>query len=508
MRIHVIGVSGTGMGPLAGLLASLGHTVSGSDRAFDPPIGPKLAQWGVECRAGYSPENLHLADPELRPDLVVVGNACRADHVEARAAIDAGLDYTHIGGALERFVLGGTRPLVVAGTHGKTTTSALCASLLMAVGREPGFLIGGVPHGLSASFRAPAAAAAAPFVIEGDEYDTAFFEKSPKLVHYQAQVGVLTSVEHDHVDIYPTPQAYREAFGLWLRGLSKTSVLVANGEDPAVVEVVRSDFPGEVLWYGVEPSAGAAALPAGGLHWVGRLLSAEGAEGSPKAPAVERFALRAEGRDVGVWSTPMMGRHNVSNCVAALAAVSAGYGVALDALREPLAVTQGVARRQEPLGSPAGVAVYDDFAHHPTAVRETLRALRRRHPQGALWAIFEPRSATACRKMHQAAYPGSFEAADRVILAPVGRELPEADRLDVGAIAQQLRDAGAVAWALPDVSAIVEKVVAEARAGDTVAILSNGAFGGIQSRLLEALRLRGESWQASPAEPPRQSQKG
>src|SRR5688572_23802364 len=203
MRIHVVAVSGTGMGPLAGLLASMGHEVSGSDVAFDPPIGPRLEEWGVRCLRGFDPA--HLAD---RPDLVVIGNSCRATNPEARFAIDSGLAYTHIGGALQRFVLPGTRPLVVAGTHGKTTTSALCAGLLDAVGARPGYLIGGVPRGLERSFRAPptkarSLLAPAPFVIEGDEYDTAFFEKTAKFLHYDARVLILTSIEHDHIDIYP-----------------------------------------------------------------------------------------------------------------------------------------------------------------------------------------------------------------------------------------------------------------------------------------------------------------
>jgi UDP-N-acetylmuramate: L-alanyl-gamma-D-glutamyl-meso-diaminopimelate ligase len=199
MRIHVVAVSGTGMGPLAGLLSAMGHEVTGSDVAFEPPIGPRLADWGVRCMPGFSPENL-----SHRPDLVVVGNLCRADNPEARAAIDSGMDYTHIGGALTRLVLPGARPLVVTGTHGKTTTSALAAGLLARVGLEPGYLIGGVPQGLSTSFHAPArrrhllrGPGGAPFVLEGDEYDTAFFEKTAKFLHYGAEVVVLTSIEHD-----------------------------------------------------------------------------------------------------------------------------------------------------------------------------------------------------------------------------------------------------------------------------------------------------------------------
>lgn len=478
MHIHVVAVSGTGMGPLAGLLKSLGHTVTGSDVAFDPPIGPLLEQWGVVCREGFDAQ--HLED---RPDLVVVGNLCRRNNAEVVEAERLGLARTHIGGALQRFALEGTRPLVVTGTHGKTTTSAVAASLLDLVGKAPGYLIGGVPHGLTTSFRAARAPTdsegsgsdSSPFVIEGDEYDTAFFEKTAKFLHYGAQVVVLTSLEHDHIDIYPTFEDYCRPFEVLLQKLPEKGLVVANAAHPKVVELVRAHARVPVIWYGAEPPEPAAGESAWKLHDVE--THADG----------ETFRLSVNGVECGRFQTPMMGRYNVGNCVAALAAVSAGYGIALADLREPLKSVRGVARRQQLLGSPGGVLVYDDFAHHPTAVRETLQALRDRHSTGILWAVFEPRSATACRALHQLDYPNSFQAADRVILAPVARDLPAEERLNVPALAEALSAAGTEAVALPDVEAIVELIRRHAVSGDVVAVLSNGKFGGIHGRLLEAL---------------------
>jgi UDP-N-acetylmuramate: L-alanyl-gamma-D-glutamyl-meso-diaminopimelate ligase len=483
MRIHIVAVSGTGMGALAGLLSALGHEVTGSDVAFDPPIGPKLRGWGVQCRQGFSPEHLNP-----KPDLVVIGNLCRKDNPEARHAIDNGFDYTHIAGALQRFVLPGTRPLVVAGTHGKTTTSALCAALLEGAGLRPGYLIGGVPRDKDRSFQPPDRAARSltsgklsvpPFVIEGDEYDTAFFEKTAKFLHYRAQVLILTSVEHDHIDIYPTLDEYRKPFAELLSRIApEDGVIVANAADPEVRSLCQQHARAQVVWYAVQGEATGDVSPA----WL-------------VAPSTEdetgtSFDLYAGGVATGRWVTPLAGRYNLGNVAAAVAAVAHGYGVEPRALRDPVARFAGVKRRQELLGTPDGVSVYDDFAHHPTAVHVTLGALKARHPRGRLWAVFEPRSATASRKLHQDAYPASFEFADEVLIAPVARALPEAERLDVGQIAAELRQQGKSAEAPATLGEIEARLLERARPGDVIALLSNGSFGGIHQRLLEALAAR------------------
>jgi UDP-N-acetylmuramate: L-alanyl-gamma-D-glutamyl-meso-diaminopimelate ligase len=490
MRIHIVAVSGTGMGALAGLLSALGHEVSGSDVAFDPPIGPKLEGWGVRCLRGFSAEHLN---PE--PDLVVIGNLCRKDNPEARYAIDNGLDYTHIAGALQRFVLPGTRPLVVAGTHGKTTTSALAAALLEGTGQRPGYLIGGVPRGKDRSFQPPDRSARSlnsgklmvPFVIEGDEYDTAFFEKTAKFLHYRAEVAILTSIEHDHIDIYPTLADYRKPFAEFISRIPvEGGVIVANAADVEVRALCARHARAQVVWYALQGEATGDVTPA---WWVAP--SAEDESGTS-------FDLFAGGVATGRWVTPLAGRYNLGNVAAAVAAVAHGYGIEPRSLREPVARFAGVKRRQELLGTPAGVLVYDDFAHHPTAVHVTLEALKARHPRGRLWAVFEPRSATACRKLHQDAYPASFEFADEVLLAPVARALPDADRLDVGQIALELKRQGKSAEAPETLGEIEARLLERAQPGDVIALLSNGSFGGIHARLLDALAARA----SSPAQAP------
>jgi UDP-N-acetylmuramate: L-alanyl-gamma-D-glutamyl-meso-diaminopimelate ligase len=476
MRIHVIAVSGTGMGPLAGLLAAMGHEVTGSDVAFDPPIGPKLAEWGIRCVPGFDAKNLAYG-----PDLVVIGNLCRSNNPEARFAIDNGLDYTHIGGALQRFVLSGTRPVIIAGTHGKTTTSALTAGLLDAAGLSPGYLIGGVPRGLERSFRAPPRTrsllrdAPPPFVIEGDEYDTAFFEKTAKFLHYAAEVVVLTSIEHDHIDIYPTLDSYLWPFKELVSRLPERGLVVANAADEQVVHIVREHAQVPVYWYALEGQETFGVAP----HW---LLAPSAADATGTS-----FDLFLGGVAAGRWVTPLMGRHNLANVAAALAASVHGFGVEPTRLRTALAGLHGVARRQDLIGTPGGVFVYDDFAHHPTAVRETLLALRTRHPGARLFAVFEPRSATASRKFHQDVYPESFGPADVVLLARVARDLPADERLDVAQIAAEVQRRGGDARHFDTVDAIVDDLARRTRAGDVVAVLSNGTFGGIYAKLLSAL---------------------
>jgi UDP-N-acetylmuramate: L-alanyl-gamma-D-glutamyl-meso-diaminopimelate ligase len=487
MKIHVVAVAGTGMGALAGLLAELGHDVSGSDVAFDPPIGPALAEWGVKTLAGFEPGHLSPA-----PDLVVIGNVCRPNNPEARAAIDGGLPYTHIAGALDRFVLEGTSPLVVAGTHGKTTTTSLAAWLLEATGFRPGFLIGGLPKNFARGFRAPLREPERrlptgnkplrrpAFVIEGDEYDTAFFEKTAKFLHYRAEVVILTSIEHDHIDIYPTLDGYLEAFRKLLGKLPENGLLIANAADPLVRRVVDEalgDDDPRVAWYALEGDDTGGKPP----HWLAApaLFSAEGTT----------FDLYAGGVLAGRYVLPSPGHHNLRNAVAALGACAQGFGAKLKDLGPALARFEGVRRRQDLLGTPGGIAVYDDFAHHPTAVRETLRALRQKHPHGKLLAVFEPRSATACRNLHQRDYVECWDDADEVLFAPLGRDnLAPEERLDLAAIVQQLGERGRAARQLPSVEAILEELTRLASPGDTIALLSNGAFGGIHGKLISRLQ--------------------
>jgi UDP-N-acetylmuramate: L-alanyl-gamma-D-glutamyl-meso-diaminopimelate ligase len=485
MHVHFVAVAGTGMGALAGLFKAAGHDVSGSDVAFYPPMGPALERWGIRLLSGFDPAHL-----EPRPDLVVIGNVCRPSNPEARAAIDAGIPVASMAHALAGSMLRGRSPLVVGGTHGKTTTSSLCAWLLYEAGRDPGFLIGGIPKNFEASFRLPEAPARSlpllgqqgtplrgtPFVVEGDEYDTAFFEKTPKFWHYQPEVGVVTSIEHDHIDIYPDEATYEAAFAGFIERIPESGLIVAAAHDRRVVDVVTRRARAPVAWFALEGDDTFGMPP----HWLG-------------APAgtgagAQSFDLYAGGVLAGRATTRMPGMHNVRNALAALAAVVQGYGVPLPVALAALARFEGVRRRQDLLFEARGVRVYDDFAHHPTAVDETLRALRSRHPEGRLWAVFEPRSATACRALHQAPYARAFGAAGRVILAPLGRpDIAEGERLDLGRLVADLRRTGLEAEAAPSVDAIVAAIAGGAREGDTVALLSNGAFGGIYDKLRAAL---------------------
>jgi UDP-N-acetylmuramate: L-alanyl-gamma-D-glutamyl-meso-diaminopimelate ligase len=443
----------------------------------------------------------HL-DP--RPDLVIVGNVCRKDNVEARAAIDGKMNVTTMPHALVDHVIApaGCSPLVVAGTHGKTTTSAMAAWLLEAGGKKPGFFIGGLPKNFPASFRLPPPPEAkplrlnvtpdqdearaafvhaeprftkTPFVVEGDEYDTAFFEKTPKFWHYRAEVAIVTSIEHDHIDIYPTEASYLDAFREFLRRMPPSGLVVAAANERHVVELARASASCRVAYYALEGDDTDGVQP----EWLG-------------APGMiidgkQEFDLYIGGVACGRMRTSSPGVHNVRNAVAAIAAAAEGYGAPVRELIRAISTFEGVRRRQDLIGEVGGVRVYDDFAHHPTAVTETLRALRAKHPAGKLFAVFEPRSATACRALHQVAYGDAFRAADRVIIAPLGRtNIPEEERLDVPRLVAAIGKGGTSAAAPADVDAIVALLVDEAKNGDTIALLSNGAFGGIHAKLLGA----------------------
>lgn len=478
MRVHLVGVSGTGMGQLALLLRDAGHEVSGSDIAFDPPIGPALEAAGIRCLRGYDAGHV-TTDLEL----VVVGNAIRKDNPEALAAIDRGLVRTSMSGALRERFMAGRRALVVAGTHGKTTTSAMCAWILETAGLEPGFFIGGLPKNFPAGARAApsrrrltaSGAQSAPFVVEGDEYDAVYWDKKPKFLDYAGvspdDVAIVTSIEHDHIDIYPSAEVYEAQFVELVKRIP--GLVAGDARDPRVRALLR-DHPRTAL-YALEGDDVGDAVPT----WQGALVAADPVTGA------QPFDLYAGGSFCGRFALQVPGAHNVRNAIGAIAACAEGFGVHIEKARSALATFEGVRRRQDLLGKPNGIAVYDDFAHHPTAVDETLRALRSRHPDGRLWAVFEPRSATACRNLHQDAYVEAFGAADRVIFAPLGRtNVPADERLDVARLAGAI---GTRAEAATDVDAILARLADEARPGDVVALLSNGAFGGIHARLVQAL---------------------
>ena len=505
MREHLIGVAGAGMAPLAGLLREAGHDVSGSDIAFDPPMGPRLAAWGVRTHVGT---DAALLD-ELGPgDAVVVGNVCRRDNPLAVAAEQRALRRISLPTALRELVFG-TRPVVaVAGTHGKTTTTALLAALLASVGLDPGYLVGGIPTASIGATVEPrpfslgritrslsSTAPLAPFVIEGDEYDSAFFEKTPKVWGYAPTMAILTSIEHDHVDIYPDAASYRSAFAGMLGRLPSDAdggLLVANAADPSVAALVRDAAPrARVVWYAASDVVG-RPFPSGVADGEAPVWTAHEVGLSGRGDAVQPFDLFVGPTSAGRFSLGVFGVHIVANALAAIALAVEGFGLRVRDLAPALASFRGVQRRQEqllpPRGTGRGVVLYDDFAHHPSAIDATLGAIRARHRDAKCIAVYEPRSATACRAMHQRGYVEAFAAADVVVLAPLGRStIPDGDRLDLARLAEDLRARGKIVDVATSYDGVVSATDGHAAPGSVVVVMSNGAFGGVTARLREAL---------------------
>jgi UDP-N-acetylmuramate: L-alanyl-gamma-D-glutamyl-meso-diaminopimelate ligase len=468
-RVHFVAIGGTGMGSLAGLLHARGIEVTGSDEKLYPPMSTQLAEWGITVHEGFDPERLR----EAAPDLVVIGNVVRADNPEARAAIDGGMRHLSFSDALYQLAIDGKHSVVVAGTHGKTTTTALLATLLIECGRDPACLVGGIAENLDGSFRD---GAGPEFVVEGDEYDTAFFDKTPKLWHYGARTGILTSVEFDHADIYRDLEHVKSAFRTWVGQLPADGALVAALDAPNVREIAVA-APCPVIGY---------ALAAGtdGAEWAAGPLAA--------GPDGTEFDVLRAGQLVARARLPQWGRHNVANALAAVAAAVA-VGAEPEAAIAALAAFRGVRRRLEVRGEARGVTVLDDFAHHPTAVRETLAAVRARFPERPLVAVFEPRSNTSRRKVFQHDYAEALAGADRVVVsvvpdAPIYSITGEVtERFSAEELAGDLRARGVAADAIDGVDAIVARLAGEAQHGDVVLIMSNGAFGGIWEKLLAAL---------------------
>ncbi|HOX43723.1 MAG TPA: UDP-N-acetylmuramate--L-alanine ligase [Myxococcota bacterium] len=465
MKVHMVAICGTGMGALAGLLKEAGHDVRGSDKAFYPPMGERLQAWGIPTQQGFDAARI---TPDL--DLVVVGNACRQDNPEARAALERGLKVMSFPQALGEMFIEGRRSIAVCGTHGKTTTASLLAYMLVQAGRDPSFLVGGVPTNFGKSFHV---GRGTDFVVEGDEYDTAFFDKRPKFVHYRPRVVVLTAVEYDHADIYPDMDAYRRAFQGLVGLLPPDGLLIGCADDPEV----RALFPRAAcpsVGYGLAADAGYRVLEsaADGQGMAFRVRGPDGAEA--------RLRL------------PLAGRHNVLNATAALA-VLGHLGLGLEEAARTWEGFLGIARRLEVRGVAAGVTVLDDFAHHPTKVRETVRAARLRYPRANLVAVFEPRTNTSRRKVFQELYPGSFEGADRVVVVPpFGVDgLPAAERFDSAALVAALRARGLQAELRASADEVVSEVSPGLPEGSVVLVMSNGAFDGIHEKLLAALRRRG-----------------
>jgi UDP-N-acetylmuramate: L-alanyl-gamma-D-glutamyl-meso-diaminopimelate ligase len=478
-RVHFVAIGGTGMGSLAGLVKARGIEVTGSDKKLYPPMSTALAGWGITPHEGFDPAHLEPGPSGLAPDLVVIGNAVRADNPEAVAAIASGVPYRSFSDALYELAIAQRHCITVSGTHGKTTTTNLAAHLLLATGRDPSLLVGGISLDFDGSFRE---GAGEHFVVEGDEYDTAFFDKTPKFLHYKPDTLILTSVEFDHADIYRDLDHVKEAFRALVASLAPDARIVAALGYDGVRDVVAG-APCPVVGYGVEKTPG-EAVPDGVVWWASDL--------EPQADGL-RFTLtdREAGRSHSITS-PLFGAHNAEN-VAGVFAALVGQGVPVEALAEALPSHQGVKRRQEVRGVAAGVTVIDDFAHHPTAVKGTIEAIAQRHAGSRVVALLEPRTNTSRRRLFQDDYVDALLAADRAAIAEVGDEPiysitgEVSETLSAEAVAGELRARGRDAAAFAEIDDIVDWVVAGRQEGDVVLVMSNGAFGGIWEKLLAAL---------------------
>jgi UDP-N-acetylmuramate: L-alanyl-gamma-D-glutamyl-meso-diaminopimelate ligase len=474
-HIHLIGICGTAMASLAGMLQQQGHRITGSDTAAYPPMSNLLASLNISIHEPYSESNLNP-----RPDLVVVGNAISRGNIELEYVLDARIPFCSMASVLRDEFLPGRESLVVAGTHGKTTTTSMLAWIYEVASRQnpalaPSFLIGGVAENFGTSFMVRSTR---PFLLEGDEYDTAFFDKGPKFLHYFPDALILTHVEFDHADIYADLSAVKIAFKRLVNLVPRRGRIIAFDGSENVSECVVKAFCA-VERYGFDPLS----------HWRLTDLVHEGSTTS--------WTLFCGGAFFAEITLPMAGAHNALNATAA-AALAAGQGIPTAAIVEALATFKSVKRRLEVRAVVAGVTIIDDFAHHPTAIRETLRALRESYPGRRLWAVLEPRSNTLRRNVFELDLVESLALADSVVLAAVfkSESIPAQERLHPEHVVAALNVRGTPATLLADADAIVTAIAPQLREGDVVAILSNGGFGNIYQKLPAAIAARGSTSQS------------
>ena len=463
-RIHLVGVGGTGMGSFAGLLKAARYEVTGSDQNVYPPMSDMLTRWGVETMTPYSADNLDRA----RPDLVVIGNVIRRVNPEATAVRERGLPQMSFPAAMGSLLLEGRHSVVVAGTHGKTTTSALLSHVLVVADTDPSFLVGGVTLNAESNFRF----GHGPYiVVEGDEYDTAYFDKGPKFLHYRARTAMLTSVEFDHADIFRDMDHYESAYARFAETIPADGTLIVCSTYPNAERIAREYCAGRVITYAGESDAD---------------FCARDVRFGPDGASFD--IVRRDDKSVTKLLLPMSGRHNVENAVGVFA-IAVTLGISPQVVAKGFATFKGVKRRQEVKGEVRGVLVIDDFAHHPTAVQETIEGIRERYADRRVIAVFEPRSNTSRRNIHQHAYVNALRDAARVFIkVPEPHDqVPADEQLDVNEIVSDLQAAGVTAHGSSDVAELVGLVANEARSGDLVLVMSNGAFGGFIPTLMERL---------------------
>ncbi len=457
MRVHMMAICGTGMGSLAGLLKARGFEVTGCDSALYPPMSEALTRYGIEAQTGFDKSHL-----DSKPDLVIIGNAIHRDNPEAKAAIERGVEYLSMAEAVRRFAVDGRESLVVAGTHGKTTTTAIVGFLLKEAGLDPNVLVGGVVRGWETSFRWGGGGWT---VLEGDEYETAFFDKGPKFLHYDPSILVLNNIEMDHRDNFENMGEVETAFVRLFGVVRPGGLIIAGTESPTVAKLL--------------PIAGRRIETfglSGGEEW-----RAEAVNYGVNATV---FKLCHKEEDLGVFESPLFGQHNLRNVLAALAA-SISAGADPGALKSALPNFAGVKRRQEVVYDDGSLAIVDDFAHHPTAIEETIRGLRQRYVGRRIVACFEPRSYTCRTRVHQKGLPGALSPADEVFLGPFNPhpKIPEDERLDLSKVASELEGMGVATTIMDSFDAYYGILDACRAAPALLVFFSSGPFDDLPARL-------------------------
>lgn len=467
MHYHLIGICGTAMASLAGMLQASGHRVTGSDQNVYPPMSTQLESLGIEILNGYRAENA-----DIGADCVVVGNAISRGNPELEEVLKRKIVYRSQAEIVKELFIRGKRSLVVAGTHGKTTTTSIATWVCDVGGLDPGFLVGGVVQNFGASFRVTESEF---FVIEGDEYDTAYFDKKPKFMHYLPEIAIVNNIEFDHADIYRDLYEIKFQFSRLMNLVPGNGRLICGVDSPVVREVLN-EMQGklftQVETFGLSDDA----------KWQARYIDFTG--------DLTRFTVFKDASSWGEFETHLIGEFNVRNSLAVIIAADA-WGISKEKIQKAFDTFRSVKRRMEVRGTIAGVTVIDDFAHHPTAVEETLKALRMKYDGRRLIAVFEPRSWSSRLAVFQEPYSKAFSYADHVIISGVYNTSKASELgkvLDVSELVKDIELQGKRAFSYPDADSIVEHLKPELREGDVVAIMSNGGFGGIHEKVLDVLR--------------------
>ena len=470
-RIHLVAACGTGMGTLACILKKMGYIVTGSDRNVYPPMSDFLKDNGITLFSGFHSANIS-DDPNRAPDLVIIGNAVTRDNPEAVAVMERGLDYMSMPQAVNRFIAGDKKIILVTGTHGKTTTSAIMAHLLETAGLCPSFMIGGILKDYNSSFKI---GDGEYMVIEGDEYDTAFFDKGPKFMHYDPFITIMTGIEFDHADIFDDLDHICRTFDALVSKIKDKSLIVACKENVNLMEILEQAGDVELQSYGAN-----AMWQVHDHH-----LSSEPDPGTGRLHTLAR--ITGPGTDVNI-QTDLPGRHNLLNATACIAAARS-LGIKAADIARGLSTFSGVKRRQEIRGQVAGITVMDDFAHHPTAVKETIAAVKPFYPQGRLVTVFEPRTNTSMRNVFQETYPACFDPADLTCICSPGvtKNIPEKERFSPERLAEDICKRGGAAHHFHDPGQVIDFLALELKPKDIVLVMSNGGFGNIHQRILERL---------------------